>query len=62
MVLVCAILILLISYYLGLVVIPLSMDTVVTLEIVAAILAGFTLLGALLRDFICSTYPFQKPS
>lgn len=49
MVLVCAILILLISYHLGLVAIPLSMDTVVTLEIVTAILAGFTLLGALER-------------
>lgn len=45
MILVCAILILLISYYLGLVAIPQSMDTEVTLVIVTAILAGFTLLG-----------------
>ncbi len=49
LILVCAILIFLTANYVGLVAIPLSMDTEVTLVIVTAILAGFTLLGALGR-------------
>ena len=49
LILVCAILIFLTAYYVGLVAIPLSMDTEVTLVIVTAILAGFTLLGVLGR-------------
>ena len=44
--LICAIMILLISYYLGTVAIPQSMDTEISLVIVTAILVGFILLGA----------------
>jgi len=62
MVLVCAILILLISYYLGLVAIPLSMNTEVTLVIVTDVLAGFTLLGALERIRGTDEIPKYRPS
>ena len=45
LILVCAVLIFLTAYYVGLVAIPLSMNTEVTLVIVTVILTGFILLG-----------------
>jgi hypothetical protein len=47
LILVCAILIFLIAYHVGLVAIPLGMDTEIPLEILIGILAGIILLGGL---------------
>jgi len=49
LILVCAILIFLTTYHVGLVAIPLSMDTEVSLAILIGVLAGIILIGALGR-------------